>query len=113
MTLPDERYRSIMQAKRLLEELCSPSLTPRVAAGIRDRARGALRHYPSEYELQQLEQFAPHIVQQRMEPLYKMIKQHEMAESVAKDYAAEGMIKQHATAAKRINLDDPNWEPHL
>ena len=112
MTLPDERYRSIMQAKRLLEELMDPRLTPRVAAGIRDRARGALRHYPSEYELKQLEQFAPHIIQQQMEPLYKMIKQHEMAESVAKDYAAEGLIKQHATAAKKINLDDPNWEPH-
>ena len=113
MTLPDERYRSIMQAKRLLEELMDPKLTPRVAAGIRDRARGALRHYPSEYELQQLEQFAPHIVQQRMEPLYKMIKQHEMAESVSKDYAAEGLIKQHDSAAKKINLDDPDWEPHL
>jgi hypothetical protein len=113
MTLPDERYRSIMQAKRLLEELMDPKMTPRVAAGIRDRARGALRHYPGEYDLQQLEQFAPHIVQQRMEPLYKMIKQHEMAESVSKDYAAEGMIKQHETAARRINLDDPNWEPNL
>jgi predicted component of type VI protein secretion system len=112
MTLPDERYRSIMQAKRLLEELMDPKLTPRVAAGIRDRARGALRHYPSEYELKQLEQFAPHIVQQQMEPLYKMIKQHEMAESVAKDYAAEGMIKQHDSAAGRLNLDDPDWEPH-
>ena len=112
MTLPDERYRSIMQAKRLLEELCSPTLTPRVAAGIRDRARGALRHYPSEYELQQLEQFAPHIVQQRMEPLYKMIKQHEMADSVSKDYAAEGMIQQHDSAARKINTQDPDWEPH-
>ena len=112
MTLPDERYRSILQAKKLLEELCSPTMTPRVAAGIRDRARGALRHYPGEYDLKQLEQFAPHIVQQQMEPLYKMIKQHEMAESVAKDYAAEGMIKQHETAARKLNLDDPDWEPH-
>jgi hypothetical protein len=112
VTLPDERYRSIIQARRLLQELCDPKMTPRVAAGIRDRARGALRHYPSEYELDQIEQFAPHIVQQRMEPLYKMIKQHEMAESVAKDYAAEGLIKQHDSAAKRINLNDPNWEPH-
>ncbi len=85
MTLPDERYRSIMQARRLLQELCDPKLTPRVAAGIRDRARGALRHYPGEFDLQQLEQFAPHILQQRMEPLYKMITQHEMAESVSKD----------------------------
>jgi hypothetical protein len=99
MTLPDERYRSIMQAKKLLEELCSPSLTPRVAAGIRDRARGALRHYPGEYDLKQLEQFAPHILQQQMEPLYKMIKQHEMADSVAEDYRAEGMIKPHSAAA--------------
>ncbi len=93
MTLPDERYRSIMQAKRLLEELCSPQLTPRVAAGIRDRARGALRHYPSEYELQQLEQHAPHIVQERMEPLYRLIKEHEMADSVTEDYHAAGLIK--------------------
>ena len=99
MTLPDERYRSIMQAKKLLEELCSPSLTPRIAAGIRDRARGALRHYPSEYELDQIERYAPHILQQRMEPLYKMIKQHEMADSVAEDYRAEGLIKQHSAAA--------------
>ena len=94
MTLPDERYRSIMQAKRLLEELCDPRLTPRVAASIRDRARGALRHYPSEYELDQIERSAPHIVQREMEPLYKMIKQHEMADSVTEDYRAEGMIKQ-------------------
>jgi hypothetical protein len=28
-----------------------------------------------------------------MEPLYKMIKQHEMADSVAEDYRAAGMIK--------------------
>ena len=112
MTLPDERYRSIMQARRLLEELCSPSLTPRVAAGIRDRARGALRHYPSDYELQQIEQFAPHVIQQRMEPLYKMIKQHEMADSVAKDYAAEGMITQHESADRKIDTRDPDWEPN-
>ena len=76
MTLPDERYRSILQAKRLLEELMNPKLTPRVAAGIRDRARGALRHFPGEYDLKQLEQFAPHIVQQRMEPLHKMVLQY-------------------------------------
>ena len=92
MTLPDERYRSIMQARRLLEELCDPKMTPRVAAGIRDRARGALRHYPSEFDLKNIERSAPHVIQEQMEPLYKLIKQHEMAESVTEDYLAEGMI---------------------
>ena len=110
MTLPDERYRAVLAAKTLLQDLM---VKPRIPREIRDAARGALRHYPSEYDLQQLEQFAPHIVQQRMEPLYKMIKQHELAESVSKDYAAEGLIKQHPTAARKLNLDDPNWEPHL
>ena len=76
MTLPDERYRSILQAKRLLEELMNPKLTPRVAAGIRDRARGALRHYPSEWDLKTIEQLAPHVLQERMEPLHKMVLQY-------------------------------------
>jgi len=55
----------------------------------------ALRHYPGSYDLQQLEAAAPHVVQQRMEPLYKMLKQHEMAESVAEDYLAAGLVRDH------------------
>lgn len=93
MTLPDERYRAIESAYRLLMDLCDPSITPRVPKLIRSRAAGALRHYPSTWDLDRIEEHAPHIVQRRMEPLYKLIKQHEMAQSVAEDYAAEGMIK--------------------
>lgn len=113
MTLPDERYRAIIQAKQFLERLSFSSEIKRVPLAVREEARRLLRHYPSEYDLDQIEQYAPHVVQQRMEPLYRMVKEHEMAESVAKDYAAEGLIQQHPTAADKINLDDPNWEPHL
>ena len=73
MTLPDERYRSVLQARRLLEELCSPTLTPRVAAGIRDRARGALRHYPGEYDMKRAAQTSPDIFQERMEDLHRFV----------------------------------------
>jgi hypothetical protein len=111
MTLPDERYRAIKYAAEFMQRLAGGQYA-RVPKAVRGEAASILRHYPSEYELGQIEQFAPHVIQQRMEPLYKMIKQHEMAESVSKDYRAEGMIKQHETAAKRIDLDDPNWEPH-
>ena len=76
MTLPDERYRSIKMAEQLLRDLCDPRVTPRVDARIRDRARGALRHYPNTYDLAQLEAAAPHVVQQRMEPLHKMVLQY-------------------------------------
>ncbi len=50
MTLPDERYRSLKQAKKLLEERVDPGKTPRVPAVVRERARGVLRHFPSDYE---------------------------------------------------------------
>ena len=73
MTLPDERYRSIQQAKLLLLELTDPRITPRIPLWIRDRARGALRHFPSDWDLHQLEQAAPEIIQQRMEPLHRMV----------------------------------------
>ena len=59
MTLPDERYRALMQGRKLLEELCDPGKTPRVPSIIRDRARGALRHYPSDYELERIADTCP------------------------------------------------------
>ena len=73
MPLPDERYRSIMQAKRLLQELCDPRLTPRVAAGIRDRARGVLRHYPSDWDMNRAAEAAPEVFQERMEDLHRFV----------------------------------------
>ena len=81
MTLPDERYRSIMQARRLLEELCDPKLTPKVAAGIRDRARGALRHYPGEYDMKEAARAAPGVFQERMDDLHKMVLRYEQESS--------------------------------
>lgn len=111
MTLPDERYRAVQWAKKLLEEVAFT--TPRIPKAVREEARRVLRHYPTSWDLDQIEQYAPHVIQQRMEPLYKMIKQHELSESVAKDYAAEGLIKQHPAAADKRDPKDPNWEPHL
>lgn len=59
MTLPDERYRALKQGKKLLEELCDPGKTPRVPSIVRDRARGALRHFPSDYELEKIADTCP------------------------------------------------------
>ena len=59
MTLPDERYRALKQGKKLLEELCDPGKTPRVPSIVRDRARGALRHFPNDYELDRMADQCP------------------------------------------------------
>ncbi len=62
MTLPDERYRSLKQAKKLLEELCDPGKTPRVPSIVRDRARGVLRHFPSDWEFEKIANSCPDLL---------------------------------------------------
>jgi hypothetical protein len=73
MTLPDERYRAIRITETLLTDLCNSRATPRVPREIRQRAAQCLRHYPGHYDLQQLELAAPHVVQQQMDPLHRMV----------------------------------------
>lgn len=62
MTLPDERYRALLQGKKLLQELTDPGKTPRVPSIVRERARGVLRHYPSEYEFERLATNCPELL---------------------------------------------------
>ena len=78
MTLPDERYRAVVQTRRFLLDLCNPDHTPRVPKLVRETARAMLRHYPSEFEMRRAAEGAPDVFQERMEPLYRMIKQYDM-----------------------------------
>ena len=77
MTLPDERYRAVVQTRRFLLDLCNSQHTPRVPKLVRQTARDMLRHYPSDWEMQTAAREAPQVFQERMEPLYRMVKQHE------------------------------------
>jgi hypothetical protein len=77
MTLPDERYRAIQITEQLLTDLCNSAATPRVPREIRQRAAQCLRHYPGTWDLEQLESAAPHVVQQRMDDLHRMVAVYE------------------------------------
>jgi hypothetical protein len=59
MTMPDERYRAMVEGLKLLEDLLIPQVTPRVPTNIRERARWIMRHHPSAYELTRLASKAP------------------------------------------------------
>lgn len=74
MTLPDERYRAVVQTKKFLEELLT---TPRVPKSVKDNARWCLRHYPGEYDMKSAAKLAPGVFAIEMEPLYRMVKQYE------------------------------------
>ena len=78
MTLPDERYRSVKWAESFLQRLAGGQIA-RVPKAVRDEARSILRHYPSSWDLDRAAAAAPEVFQERMEPLYRMIKQREVA----------------------------------
>jgi hypothetical protein len=74
LTLPDERYRAVVQTKRFLLEILT---TPRVPKAIKDGARHCLRHYPDEWDMQIVAREVPAVFQEKMEPLYRMVKQYD------------------------------------
>lgn len=78
MTLPDERYRAVMWASRFLQDLAHDRKKyPRLPKTVRQEAYSILRHFPSSWDLQRAADGAPEVFQERMEPLYRMVKQHE------------------------------------
>ena len=79
MTLPDERYRAVKYAADFLSRLAGGDL-PRVPKAVREEARAILRHYPTGWDMQRTARMAPEVFQVEMEPLYRMIKQHEQGQ---------------------------------
>ena len=74
MTLPDERYRAVVQTQKFLIEILN---TPRVPKTIKDRARSCLRHYPSEWDMTRAAEGAPDVFQERMEAVTRLFKSYE------------------------------------
>jgi hypothetical protein len=74
MTLPDERYRAVIQTGKFLKEILA---TPRVPKSIKDGARYCLRHYPSDWDMERAAEGAPDVFQERMEAVTRLFKQYE------------------------------------
>ena len=80
MTLPDERYRAVKYAQIFLSRLAGGQYA-RVPKAVRDEARSILRHYPNNWDMDRAAQGAPEVFQERMEPLYRMIKQRDLEQN--------------------------------
>ena len=55
MTLPSEMFQAIRNARHFMLALMDPKETPKVPREIRKRARDRLKHFPSEYDIAELE----------------------------------------------------------
>lgn len=76
MTLPDERYRAVMQTKKFLESILNTRNG--LSKDMKEEARSCLRHFPSEYDLDQAAEAAPYVFTRRMEDVTRLFKQYEM-----------------------------------
>ena len=63
MTLPCERFNSIVNTEQFLLDLCDPKKTPRVSREVRNRARACLRHYPRRFDLDLIATKCPEILE--------------------------------------------------
>ena len=80
MTLPDERYRAVKYAQIFLSRLAGGQYA-RVPKAVRDEARSILRHYPNNWDMDRAAMGAPDVFQERMEPLYRMVKQRDLEQN--------------------------------
>lgn len=79
MTLPDERYRAVRQARQFLYDLCDAKKTPGIPKSIRSQAHSVLRHYPDDYHMTRAAASAPDVFQTQMEPVTRLFAQYEQS----------------------------------
>jgi len=77
MTLPDERYRNIVQTRKFLMELTSPHMTPKIPKIVRERAMNLLRHFPTDYHLEMMTIHMPNDFAKEIEPVTRMFMKYE------------------------------------
>ena len=82
-----------------------PKQTPGVPSVVRSQAGAVLRHYPNQYDLDQLAAAAPDIVAQRLDPVVEWIVSKERAAAGA---VADGYIDpSHSKVVNKKTLTKP------
>ena len=61
MTMPNERRWAIKNTEIFLRDLMDPKKTPRVPRAVRKEAYRCLRHYPSDYHMDEAAKEAPKV----------------------------------------------------
>lgn len=60
MTLPDERYRALLNIRPALLAMCAPGRMTKTE--LRETVRRLLRHYPTVYDLERMAKKCPELL---------------------------------------------------
>lgn len=61
MTIPIERTWAVKRTYEFLRDLCDKSKTPRIPLEIRKRAQSLIKHYPTDFYLEQSQKKCPDV----------------------------------------------------
>lgn len=56
MTMPTERTQAVLRTERFLIDLRNPKKYPRIPKAVREEASRLLKHYPSHYDMMDIEE---------------------------------------------------------
>ena len=56
MTLPDEMFNSLRAARSFMTDMLDPAVYPKLPKQVRLAASARLKHFPTEYDINQLEE---------------------------------------------------------
>ena len=56
MTLPDEMFNSLRAARSFMTDMLDPAVYPKLPKQVRLAASARLKHFPTEYDIKQLEE---------------------------------------------------------
>jgi len=56
VTLPTERTNAVLRTEQFLIDLLDPKKTPRVPRAVRQEAGRLLKHYPTQYDMEYMEE---------------------------------------------------------
>lgn len=59
--MPIERTWAIKNTKQFLVDLMDPKKTPRVPSSVRKEAYRCLKHYPTDYHMEEAQRLAPSV----------------------------------------------------
>ena len=82
MTLPDERYRAVVQTEQFLLSLLT---MPRIPKEVRQSARILLRHYPTKYIMEKTAELYPAGFQKDIEPVTRMMMSYDIEQKEKKN----------------------------
>ena len=74
MTMPDERYKSIIITREFLTDLSNLGMFVGLPDEVRERAQKCLEHFPAHGEMVRAAEAAPDLFAESMDPLYRMLK---------------------------------------